>query len=575
MSKLDTFQNQKISAATLTTAPSGILQRKCACGTHTTAGDKCEECKNKQGILQRKSFDNSEHEEVPPIVQEVLNSPGQPLDASTRAFFESRFAHNFSRVPVSSTSHQLSHSSLTIGAPKDVYEQEANRIADSIMLKEKSETLSANEKQGGKFDLGQVRVHTDGRAAESAHAVNALAYTLGNNIVFGEGQFAPETHWGRRLIAHELTHVAQQSGLNGIRVGKSNAKSALSSVSQSNQLRLQRQVPPSPSTPAPTFSVNQVTYLALIRQAVRQMSGRLVDSETLATTVVPILQAMLSNVIWKDAQGGVHGSGTVQYPVGTGVVLNLNLILNDAVAPPIAGTFTHRGMSDGEMEIFVRLNPDADELAATLYHETLHLISWLINRPTPALTMRSSVRGVGQAGAVGTLDLAHSARQIATVRQWLDALAQSVNLRRAPGAARVGTADLDQLASWLIEEVNVRIETEVFRLAENTQREITSRGTSFIIMQTSQNTIINRARVDRYVFDYSHVFLPTDRAGLTATDQQTLATLTQILEGIFQSRVSRRFNPLPYLVGRGIPRAQFRWTPPPLTPPTFRPLPIP
>lgn len=60
-------------------------------------------------------------------------------------------------------------------------------------------------------DFSQVQVHTDTRAAETASAVNARAYTLGRDMVFGRGQYAPETSAGRRLLAHELTHVVQQS----------------------------------------------------------------------------------------------------------------------------------------------------------------------------------------------------------------------------------------------------------------------------------------------------------------------------------------------------------------------------
>jgi hypothetical protein len=60
------------------------------------------------------------------------------------------------------------------------------------------------------YDFGNVRIHTDERAAKSAHLVNALAYTVGSDIVFGEGQYAPKTSEGRRLLAHELTHVVQQ-----------------------------------------------------------------------------------------------------------------------------------------------------------------------------------------------------------------------------------------------------------------------------------------------------------------------------------------------------------------------------
>jgi len=136
----------------------GILQRKCACGQHTVSGGECEECRKKSGgTLQRAAVSPASVNSVPPIVHDVLSSPGRPLDAGTRAFMEPRFGHDFS----------------------------------------------------------QVRVHTDARAAESARAVNALAYTVGRNVVFGEGQYAPETSEGRRLMAHELTHVVQQGKMSG------------------------------------------------------------------------------------------------------------------------------------------------------------------------------------------------------------------------------------------------------------------------------------------------------------------------------------------------------------------------
>jgi len=60
-------------------------------------------------------------------------------------------------------------------------------------------------------DFSRVRVHTDTRAAQSAAAVSALAYTVGNDIVFGRGQYAPDTALGRQLMTHELVHVIQQS----------------------------------------------------------------------------------------------------------------------------------------------------------------------------------------------------------------------------------------------------------------------------------------------------------------------------------------------------------------------------
>lgn len=129
------------------------LRRKCACGTHTIGGGECDKC-GKQRQLQRRPAgeQTAVQEEVPAIVHDVLRSPGQPLDAATRSYMEPRFDHDFSRV----------------------------------------------------------RVHTGARAAESAQAVHALAYTVGRDVVFGAGQYAPWTSAGQRLLAHELTHVAQQ-----------------------------------------------------------------------------------------------------------------------------------------------------------------------------------------------------------------------------------------------------------------------------------------------------------------------------------------------------------------------------
>lgn len=67
------------------------------------------------------------------------------------------------------------------------------------------------------YNFGHVRIHADEVAAEAAHAVNARAFTLGNHVVFGRGQYAPDSEDGRRLLAHEFTHVVQQ-GKDGVQV---------------------------------------------------------------------------------------------------------------------------------------------------------------------------------------------------------------------------------------------------------------------------------------------------------------------------------------------------------------------
>lgn len=145
------------TANTPSSAASGLLRRECAaCGNRTIANSECSECGKKKGMLQRKSLGSERTDgtdEVPLIVQEVLRSSGQPLDTATRAFMEPRFGHDFSRV----------------------------------------------------------RLHTDVKAAESAKAVDALAYTVGSDVVFGSGQYNPTTSSGRQLLAHELTHVLQNS----------------------------------------------------------------------------------------------------------------------------------------------------------------------------------------------------------------------------------------------------------------------------------------------------------------------------------------------------------------------------
>ncbi len=61
------------------------------------------------------------------------------------------------------------------------------------------------------YDFANVRVHTDDRAAQSARSIGALSYTVGSDIAFAPGQYAPSTPIGRQVLAHELAHVAQQS----------------------------------------------------------------------------------------------------------------------------------------------------------------------------------------------------------------------------------------------------------------------------------------------------------------------------------------------------------------------------
>jgi len=179
-------------------------------------------------LLTRKEVsDTSVHETAgaPPLVDEVLSSGGgQPLDESTRSFMESRFGHDFSRV----------------------------------------------------------RVHTDERAAESARSVNALAYTAGQDVVFGRGQYEPGTNEGKKLLAHELTHVVQQK---------------MESVSA-------RSAPDGLSIGDPSDSLEQAADLA----ATSVVSGSPVPPEVVVDTETPlsIQRQVASAMPVEKAEGDEH-----------------------------------------------------------------------------------------------------------------------------------------------------------------------------------------------------------------------------------------------------------------------------
>lgn len=185
-----------------------LVQRKCACGGSSGLTGSCSDCEKKKllgkplqtklrinepgdayeqeadrvaeqvmrmaepgkdtdtskaataPLVQRKvSSDSAGIGTAPPIVHDVLASPGQPLDAGTRTFFEPRFGHDF----------------------------------------------------------GHVRVHADTRAAESARSVNAQAYTVDHHVVLGAEHSVQHSAGRDRLLAHELTHTVQQQGENSWR----------------------------------------------------------------------------------------------------------------------------------------------------------------------------------------------------------------------------------------------------------------------------------------------------------------------------------------------------------------------
>ena len=131
----------------------GIQNKTCACGKPMGPDGMCEDCKRKQLGIQRMTKGEGGQTAAPPIVHQVINQPGRALDTSTRNFMESRFGRDFSRI----------------------------------------------------------RIHTGPSADLANQAVQASAFTVGNDVVFGQSQYRPRTTTGGRLLAHELAHVVQQT----------------------------------------------------------------------------------------------------------------------------------------------------------------------------------------------------------------------------------------------------------------------------------------------------------------------------------------------------------------------------
>jgi hypothetical protein len=244
---MKTNTNLQTKVASLQSPVADLLQRRCACGNHTIAGGECEACKP-QGALQRAG---------------VSQSPAS--DVSPATVMKSGLARDFSGVPAHSKIARRLQTKLTVNTPGDIYEQEADAMADKVMrmsvnqssrLKqhqsqtkpvpensapvvqtkseagqdgaavsdELSEKIASSQGGGSKMDgqtqsfmqsrfgmdFSRVKIHTDGEAARLSRQLNAQAFTIGHDIYFDSGKYAPASESGKRLLAHELTHTIQQ-----------------------------------------------------------------------------------------------------------------------------------------------------------------------------------------------------------------------------------------------------------------------------------------------------------------------------------------------------------------------------
>ena len=177
-----------------------VLQRKCACGNQTLAGGECAECGKKKLGLQRKLTVGASND---PLEREADRVADQVMAMSMSA----PSATSKAPLRIQRYAGQASESAGNAPASVDRVLASSGRPLEP--------TLRQDMEQRFGHDFSQVRVHSGAAAEQSAREVSANAYTAGNNIVFAQGQFVPRVRMGRRLIAHELTHVVQQRRANG------------------------------------------------------------------------------------------------------------------------------------------------------------------------------------------------------------------------------------------------------------------------------------------------------------------------------------------------------------------------
>lgn len=214
---------QPVSSA----AGSALIQRKCGCGGSAGLAGKCDECQKQRLTGSRKQLTpqfkltvsqpgDPQEQEADQMADRIMRSPQPAASLETSKPFPERHRSSVSTGP---NEMKLQRKR---GDKDDEIKGKWNNspseitpdVADHIHRLSGGQSLPASEQSFFKpwfnHSFENVRVHTDSEANATAHALNARAFTLGNDIVFASGQYSPGTDRGRRLLAHELTHVVQQ-----------------------------------------------------------------------------------------------------------------------------------------------------------------------------------------------------------------------------------------------------------------------------------------------------------------------------------------------------------------------------
>jgi hypothetical protein len=202
MNLRSTITNQKPTSS-FTPIQTGFLQRKgTSCGQRSIDSGESENCSQHKNSLQRKLTIGASND---PLEQEADRIADRVLSTPTN-------------TTISTAPSRIQRFTGQTASQVDVAPASVDRV-----LSNPGNPLETGLQQdmGQRFghDFSQVRVHTGGDADRSAQDVNANAYTVGHHIVFGADRFAPNTQIGKRLLAHELTHVVQQSGIGNYSAG--------------------------------------------------------------------------------------------------------------------------------------------------------------------------------------------------------------------------------------------------------------------------------------------------------------------------------------------------------------------
>jgi hypothetical protein len=285
-----------------------LLQRKCDCGTHAATGGECTECAKKRGSLQRKlrigAVNDSLEHEADRVADQVMHSPAENL---------------LNRSP--QKIHHVGNSGGDFEG--DIPESVTRTLAGPGRPLDEALRQGMEARFG--HDFAAVRVHQDPQAEQSARDVNARAYTVGNSIVFAPGEYSAHSNTGQRLIAHELTHVIQQTAMVP-NDAYPNGQAAVSKQHSASMQYLQRQPANAGKDAGAPKGKNELDetakkIIASAKDATKSIDQRAVDA--VWSIVRSYYDAsMVNDVVYEEKTDGLMTS-----PVGKGKDIKGHIIV--------------------------------------------------------------------------------------------------------------------------------------------------------------------------------------------------------------------------------------------------------